>query len=84
MTSEVCEFLISAYEEVIHWKLNIFLLPFGKAEKSFICELARLYQAFADDTALSSIALIACSVMQPLLLQKPHKHSRAKDHLVHL
>ena len=34
---EVCEFLISAYEEVIHWKPNIFLLPFGKGGKSFVC-----------------------------------------------
>jgi len=81
---EVCRFLISAYEEVVHWKPNIFLLPFGKAGKSFVRELARLYQAFADNSALSSIALLACSVMQPLLLQKPHRHSRAKDHSAHL
>ena len=81
---EVCGFLLSAYEEVIHWKPNIFLLPFGKAGKRFVCELARLYQAFANDSALGSIALLACSVMQPLLLQKPHRHSRAKDHSIHL
>jgi len=60
------------------------LIPFGKAGKLFVKELARLYQAFADNTALSSIALMACSVIQPLLLQKPHKHSKAKDHSVHL
>jgi len=81
---KVCEFLISAYEEVIHWKPNIFLIPFGKAGKLFIKELARLYQAFADDSAISSVALLACSVIQPLLLQKPHQQSRAKDHSIHL
>ena len=81
---EVCKFLMSAYEEIIHWKPNIFLIPYGKAGRSFVQELARLYQAFAEDSALSSIALTACSVMQPLLLQKPYRKSRAKDHSAHL
>ena len=43
-----------------------------------------MYQAFAEDSALSRVALLACSVMQPLLLQKPHQQSCAKDHSVHL
>ena len=47
-------------------------------------ELARLYRAFAEDSALHSIALMACSVMQPLLLQKPFWNSCAKDHSAHL
>ena len=81
---EVCKFLMSAYEEIIHWKPNIFLIPYGKTGRSFVQELARLYQAFAEDSALSSIALMACSVMQPLLLQKPYRKSRAKDHSAHL
>ena len=68
-----CEFFTSTYEEVIHWKPNIFLIPFGKAGKLFVQELAMLYQAFAEDSALGSVALLACSVMQPLLLQKPHQ-----------
>ena len=33
-------------------------------------ELTKLYQAFVEDSALRSIAMMACSVMQPLLLQK--------------
>ena len=81
---QVCDFLISAYDEVVHWGPNVFLIPYGKAGKHFIKELARLYQAFAEDTALSSIALMACSVLQPLLLQKPYKQSKAKDHSAHL
>ena len=55
-------------------------LLFPLAGKSFVRELAKLYQAYADQSALCSIALMACSVMQPLLLQKPHKQSKAKDH----
>ena len=60
--------------------LMFVLVPFGKAGKCFVLELARLYQAFVGDSALHSIALMACSVMQPLLLQKPCKRSKAKDH----
>ena len=71
---------MSAYEEVVHWRPNVFIIPFGKAGKSFVRELAKLYKAFADQSALHSIALMACSVMQPLLLQKPYKQSKAKDH----
>ena len=49
---------MSVYEEVIHWKLNTFLIPFGKSGNSFVQELARLYWAFAEDSALHSIALM--------------------------
>ena len=45
-------------------------------------ELAKFYQVFADQSALHSITLMACSVMQPLLLQKPYKQSKAKDHFI--
>ena len=38
----------SSYEEVIHWKPNLFLVPFGSAGTSFVKELARLFQAFAE------------------------------------
>ena len=62
---QVCDFLMCAYDEVVHWRPNVFFIPFGKAGKLFAKEFARLYQAFAEDTALSSIALMGCSVLQP-------------------
>ena len=50
-----------------------------------IRELATLYQAYADATALECVALKACTVMQCLLLQKkPHANSKAKEYAVHL
>ena len=54
------------------------MIPYGKAGESFVKELARLYQAYVDHSALHSIALMACSVMQSLILQKPYKYSKAK------
>ena len=43
-------------------------------------ELTRLYQAFVKDLAFYSIAMMTCSVMHSLFLQKPRQQSRAKDH----
>jgi len=76
--------MLSAYESIVHWQANVFLIPFGKAGKQFVREITRLYRAFADNSALGSISLLAISVIQPLLLQKPHKISKAKDRSSHL
>ena len=60
------------------------MIPTGNAGKSFVSELANLFQAFADGSSLEQIALKAAMVMQVLLLQKPSKTSKAKDHANHL
>ena len=67
----------AAYAEVVHWKLNLFKVPFGKA---FVSELARLFKAFATGSALESIALKAATLLPLLLLQKPTRKSKASDH----
>ena len=43
------------------------MIPFSKAGKSLEQELTKLYQVFSNHSALYLIALMACSVMQPLL-----------------
>ena len=73
-----------AFEEIVTWKRNIFLVPYGKIGRRFILELARFYQAFADATVLESIAMKICVILPHLLLQKPHQKSRAKEHNSHL
>ena len=60
------------------------MVPSGKAGKPFISELATLYQAYADASALECVVLKACTVMQCLLLQKPHTKSKVKEHSVYL
>ena len=66
---------------MVHWRCNSFLVPSGKAGKDFVLELAKLYQAHADNTTLHSVVLTACCVFQVLLLQKPHARSKSKDHV---
>ena len=74
----------SAYEEIVHWRRNIFQIPSGKTGKSFVAEVARLFQAYADKSLLECIALKAAFTCQVLLLQKPFKHSKSSDHVKHL
>ena len=82
LNKEACvHALDDAYEEIVSWRRNIFILPTDKVEKAFIKELARLYQAYAGKSPLECIALKACSVMQSVLLQKPHAKSKTKDHI---
>ena len=73
-----------AYNDTIHWKQNIFLLPSGSIGNLFIQEITRLLHAFADGSAMECIALKASFVKQTLLLQKPSQKSKSKDHVTHL
>ena len=68
------------YEKVVFWKKNLFKLPSGAAGKSFIKECTRLIKAWTSKSALRAIALKCIMIMPHLLLQKPAKDSKAKDH----
>ena len=63
---------------------NLFKVPTGKSGKALVRELARMFQAYADGSALEGIALQAAMVMPALLLQKPHPKSKAKERSQHL
>ena len=73
--------LNAAFAEAVHWKMNLFKIPYGKAVKSFVSKLAGLFKAFATSSALESVALKAATLMPILLLQKPARKSKAKDHI---
>ena len=73
--------LNSAYSEIVHWRPNLFTVPYGNIGKTFVLELSRLFNAFAAASALESVALKATMVMPNLLLQKPSRNSRAKDQI---
>ena len=47
-------------------------------------ELARLFQAYADSSSLEGIAMKACTLIPILLLQKPSRTSKSKEHATHL
>ena len=62
----------------------MFKIPSGKSGNSFIRELTRLIRAYAEGSAMESVALKAAMIMPSLLLQKSHRTSKAKDHAAQL
>ena len=74
------ESLEDAYHKVVHWRKNTFRVPYGRAGKEFVIEMSRLYRAYADCSALEAIALKAATVMSVLLLQRPFRSSKPRDH----
>ena len=82
LTSEqITRYFSDAYSELVHWRRNVFSIPSGKCGKEFISETARLLRAYAEATALESIALKAVTVFCILLLQKPYSASKSRDHV---
>ena len=67
--------LESTYAKVVHWRKNIFDVPTGNAGTAFVLELSCLFRAYAEGSALESIALKAALTMCTLLLQKPSRTS---------
>ena len=63
---------MGVYNENMHWRRNQFKVPSGKAGTTFVCELSRMFSAYADRSALESVALKAAMVMPALFLRKPH------------
>ena len=64
--------LEEAYEQIVYWRENDFMVPTGASRKTFIDEITRLFDHWTNDTLLKSIALKAIYVMPALLLQKPN------------
>ena len=76
------DLVVKAYEDVVHWRQNVFSVPSGKTGKEFVGELARLFRGYGESSALEAIALKAAMVFPPLLLQKPHPKAKTKDHII--
>ena len=72
--------LEEVYDKIVYWRSNLFMLPTGNCGKQYIQELTRLINAWVDESSLKEISLKAIMVMPALLLQKPSRESKAKDH----
>ena len=71
----------TAYNTIIKWRPNLLKLPTGKAGKVFIKELTKWLELFNNNSEFRSIALQVYHTLPALLLQKPTRNSKAKDHL---
>ena len=68
------------YNKVVYWKKNVFKVPSGASGKRYIREVTRLISSWTSDSPLKQIPIKANMIMPSLLLQKPNKNSKAKDH----
>jgi hypothetical protein len=73
-----------AYEEIVHWKKNLFVVPRGHAGEDFVRETARLFNEFSIGSPLEGVSLKCIAIMSHLLLQKPHRKSKTKEDIQHL
>jgi len=48
----------AVYEEVAHWRTNLYLLPTGKAGKDFIDEYTRLIHEWTNNSPLRTVTYI--------------------------
>ena len=78
---EFATLLDTTYAEVVHWRHNCFSVPFGKVGRDFLSGLLRFYLAYGSASALEAVSLKAAIVLCILLLQKPSKRSKTKDHI---
>jgi len=76
--------VICYYDEVIHWKKLLFKIPLANCGRAFVAEQARLFCAYAMDSALEYVALKAAMIIPVLLLQHSHAKSKDNNHIYHL
>ena len=69
------------YNRIVYWRKNVFMVPTGAAGKNMFHEISRLLNLSTRNTPLKNIVLKAVHVKPALLLQKPGKTLKTKDHL---
>ena len=75
-----CNTVNGVYDEIVHYRRNIFNVPSGRAGKSFIEELTFWIKQCNSDSDLNSVALKAFMVLPTLILQKSSATSKSKEH----
>ena len=77
---EFIKIIDSTYDEITHWRKNLFKLPSGKGGKMFITELTKWLETFNVKGHHYNIAIKVFMILSAILLQKPTKNSKAKEH----
>ncbi len=78
---ELYESVNRAYDEVTKWTRNIFMPPTGHAGQEFVAEVTKCIHNYNKGTPLEPVALKMALLCFPLLLQKPSKKSKTRDHV---
>ena len=76
--------LDNAYKEVVVWRKNFFKIPLGACGKKLVEEACKLISLYNGKGEWEPLAIKALMVFLPLVLQKPSKNSKTRDHKAHL
>ena len=68
-----------AYEEVVKFRKNLFVLPTSKVSDEFVREHARLFRLTTPGNPCESTAQTAMAIMEHLLLQRPHPKAKTRE-----
>ena len=82
--NQAIEELKQCYEKIVFWRKNLFMLPNGSSGKDYIKEIIRMISEWLIESPIMECAMFALHVMPTLLLQKPSKSSKSKDHVITL
>ena len=83
-SNEICEFkkqISTIYDEVVHWRKNLFDVPTCKAGKMFVKELANWLEHFNVASVYRCIAVKTFIILPALILQKPSAKSKRSENV---
>ena len=72
--------ITDAYNEIVTWRKNVFLVPYGKTGRDFIDQVTSHINDWNNGANCQHIALKAAFVLLAAGLQKPSPNSKAKEH----
>ena len=80
----ILELIDNAYNEIVKWRKNLFLVLTGNKGNELIGELANWLEQFKKNSTFTGISIKAYIVLPSLLFQKPSAYSKTKDHIDNL
>lgn len=72
--------ITDAYNEIVTWRKNVFLVPYGKIGREFIDQVTLHINEWNSSSDNQHISLKAAFVLLAVALQKPSPKSKTKDH----
>ena len=72
--------ITDAYNEIVTWRKNVFLVPYGKIGREFIDQVTLHINEWNSSSNNQKISLKAAFVLLAVALQKPSPKSKTKDH----
>ena len=69
-----------AYDEIVKWRKNTFLVPYGKIGREFIDKFTEHINDWNNGSQSQHVALKAAIILLAVGLQKPSQKSKANEH----